>query len=61
MLKSICLGIGLNMFFPEYVLLVDSPPSVKSVFFKPGFNRRGENKGVNRVNNQVHFNRTQNK
>lgn len=35
MIREICLGIGLNMFFPKYVILVDAPPSVKEVFYNP--------------------------
>ncbi len=40
MVRVICLGIGLNMFFQEWVSIIDAPPQPKEIFHKPGFQNR---------------------
>ena len=61
MIKTICLGIGLNMFFPERLVLVDAPPTVKELFFSPGFNSRKKTRNTYNHYTNKYSNRTTNK
>ena len=56
-LYTFCLGIGLNMFFPEFFVILPAPPTPKE-FFHRTVARRGKGK-ASKGYSVTQYNRTQ--